>query len=105
MSNTKKVMSNLAQELQLNIADVSGSFYWETDYYHHDNAFTMQDFLNNHLPADFEVIFEDGSYAEVQQHATDAIFSLHAKGNGDSYHHVVNWHVLLKKQKQNGKEI
>jgi len=87
-------MSNLAQTPQLNIADVSGSFYWGTDYYHHDNAFTMQDFLNNHLPADFDVIFEDGSYAEVQQHATDAIFSLDAKGNGDSYHHVVNWHFL-----------
>ena len=54
-------MSKLAQEPQLNIADVSGSYYWETNYYHHDNTFTMQDFLNNHLPADFEVIFEDGS--------------------------------------------
>lgn len=87
-------MSNLAQTPQLNIADVSGSFYWSTDYYHHDNAFTMQDFLNNHLPDDFEVIFEDGSYAEVQQHATDAIFSLDAKGNGDCFHHVVNWKFL-----------
>ena len=87
-------MSNLLQEPKLNIADVSGSFYWETDDYHYDNVFTMQDFLNNHLPADFVVIYEDGSYAEVQQHATDAIFSLDAKGNGDSHHHVVNWHFL-----------
>jgi hypothetical protein len=37
---------------------------------------------------------DDGSYAEVKQHATDAIFSLDAKGNGDSFHHVVNWHLL-----------
>lgn len=86
-------MSNLAQP-QLNIADVSGSFCWETDYFHYDNAFTMQDFLSNHLPVDFNVIFEDGSYAEVQHHATDAIFSLDAKGSGDGYHHVVNWHLL-----------
>jgi hypothetical protein len=86
--------SDNPQNPQLNIADVSGSFYWSTNYYHHDNAFTMQDFLNNYLPADFEVIFEDGSYAEVQQHATDAIFSLNAKGNGDSFHHVVNWKFL-----------
>ena len=74
--------------------NVSGSFYWKTDYYHHDNAFTMQDFIENHLPTEFEVILDDGSYAEVQQHATDAIFSLDAKGNGDSFHHVVDWHVL-----------
>ena len=54
----------------------------------------MQDFIENHLPTEFEVILDDGSYAEVQQHATDAIFSLNAKGNGDSFHHVVDWHVL-----------
>ena len=83
-----------AQNKALHIADVSFSFYWETDYFHNDNAFTMQDFIENHLPTEFEVILDDGSYAEVQQHATDAIFSLDAKGNGDSYHHVVNWHVL-----------
>ena len=74
--------------------DVSGSFYWKTDYYHHDNAFTMQDFIENHLPNGFEVIFDDGSYAEVKQNSTNTIFSLDAKGNGDSFNHVVNWHVL-----------
>lgn len=79
------------QTPQLNASDINGSFCWATDYYHHDNAFTMQDFLNNHLPSDFEVIFEDGSYSEVQNQVTDAVFSLDAKGNGSSYHHVVSW--------------
>ncbi len=74
--------------------NVSGSFYWKTDYYHHDNAFTMQDFIENHLPNGFEVIFDDGSYVEVKQNSTNTIFSLDAKGNGDSFNHVVNWHVL-----------
>ena len=77
-----------------NAGEFNGSFYWETDYYHHDNAFTMQDFLSNHLPSDFEVIFEDGSYVEVQHHATDEVFSIYAKGDGDCYHHVINWCFL-----------
>ena len=62
------------------------------------NADTMDWFSNEHFYEVFDedaiFIEDDGSYAEVQQHATDAIFSLDAKGNGDSYHHVVNWHVL-----------
>jgi len=81
-------------ELNINATDESGCFYWQTDYYHHDNSFTMQDFLDNHLPIEFEVILDDGSYAEVRQLCTDAIFSLDAKGNGDSYNHVINWKLL-----------
>ena len=83
-------------EIQFNPKEDSGIFYWETDYYHPDNAFTMQDFLDNYLPPDFEIILDDGSYAEVQHHATDAIFSVAAKGNGDCFHHVVEWHIISR---------
>lgn len=68
---------------------VSGSFLWSTDYYHNDNAFTMTDFLDNHLSDDVEIHFEDGSYAEVRIGKT--IYSLDAKGNGDSYNHIIEW--------------
>lgn len=71
------------------------SFYWSTEYYHDNNAFTMQDFLNNHLPSDFEIILEDGSYAEIKHICTDEIFSVDAKGNGDSYNHKVNFSRLI----------
>ena len=79
---------------QLNISDDSGTFYWKTEYYHCDNAFTMQDFIENHLPIHFEVILDDGSYAEVQDSVSGAVFSLDSKGDGDFFHHVVCWNLL-----------
>ena len=80
-------------EAQLKINE-SGSFRWNTEYYHNDNVFTMQDFLENHLPIEFLVINDDGSYVEVQNQVTDAIFSLDAKGDGDCYNHIVEWNFL-----------
>jgi len=87
-------MTKLKTDASLPQSRVSDSFYWETEYYHHNNAFTMNDYLENHLPDGFDIILEDGSYAEVQEIATDKIFCLDAKGNGDSFHHVVNWSFL-----------
>ncbi len=74
------------------IYGVSGSFSWTTDYYHNDNAFTMTDFIDNHLPNDVEVYLDDGSYAEVRIGNTN--YSLDAKGNGDSYNHIVEWNKV-----------
>ena len=87
-------MNTEENNTQFTQSSVSDSFYWETEYYHHDNTFTMNDYLENHLPDVFDIILEDGSYAEVQEISTDKIFCLDAKGNGDSYHHVVNWSFL-----------
>ena len=44
-----------AETEQCIIHGISGSFSWTTDYYHNDNAFTMTDFLENHLPDDVEI--------------------------------------------------
>lgn len=74
------------------ITDVSGSFYWNTEYYHNDNSFTMNDFLENHLQPDAEIYLQDGSYAEVR--IKNINYSLDAKGNGDSYNHIVEWNVV-----------
>jgi len=80
------------REPEFKVDGVSGSFSWTTDYYHNDNAFTMTDFLENHLPDDVEIYLEDGSYAEIRIANTN--YALDAKGNGDSYNHIVEWNVV-----------
>jgi len=77
----------------LNIKEECGNYYWNTDYSHIDNSFTMIDFLEHHLPEGFEIILHDGSYCEVIELGSDAIFILDAKGNGDFFNHVVNWNL------------
>lgn len=69
-------------------------YKWSTDYYHHDNTFTMNDFIENHLTDNYEVIFNDGSYCEVQCVNTDKIYSLNAKGDGDCYNHIVEINLI-----------
>jgi len=73
------------------INGVSGSFCWTTDYYL-SHYFTMNDFIENHLPDDVDVYLEDGSYAEVRIDGVN--YSLDAKGNGDSYNHIVEWNKV-----------
>jgi len=87
VSGSKKPLNK-----QCIIDGISGSFLWTTDYYHNDNAFTMTDFLENHLPDDAEIYLEDGSYAEVRIDHTN--YALDAKGNGDSYNHIVEWDMV-----------
>ena len=85
-------MSNSSTQGLFSQTDVSGSFYWNTQYYHHDNSFTMEDFLDNHLPEGAIVHYIEGSYAEVEYDGRD--IGLNAGGNGDSYNHVIQWEVL-----------
>jgi len=69
--------------------EVLGScFKWSTEYFHVDNCFTMNDYLDNHLPQDANIVFTDGSYAEIT--IGERKYALDAKGDGDSYHHIVN---------------
>ena len=82
----------LSEKKQCDIHGVSGSFNWSTEYYHNDNAFTMTDFLENHLPDEFTITYEDGSYAEIKLGVIK--YALDAKGNGDSYTHIVEWNLL-----------
>lgn len=64
-------------------------YHWSTDYFHPDNTFTMQDFLDNHLPDKFIVVERDESYAEIENVVNGLIYAVDAKGNGDSYNHIV----------------
>jgi hypothetical protein len=67
------------------------TFYWTTEEYHPDNNFTMQDYLNNHLPEKWELFFEDGTYAEIRNKLTGTFYGVHASGNGDSFNHKVEF--------------
>ena len=71
------------------------TFYWSTEYYHPDNNFTMDDFLQNHLLHEFwTVIFEDGTYAEIQNKYDSEIWGVRASGIGDSFNHKVEFEFI-----------
>ena len=59
------------------------TFRWHTIEPHPNNETTMNDYLENHLPQCFDVIFEDGTYAEIQNKNTGQIFGVNASGDGD----------------------
>lgn len=69
-------------------------FIWTTEHYHPDNNFTMQEFLNDYLPDGFDVILEDGTYAEIQSVGDDSIYGVRASGNGDSFNHKIEFEFL-----------
>ena len=83
---------NTRQNPQLHKHIVSGSFYYSTEYYHPNNAFTMDDYLTNHLPEDAEIIHIDGSYAEILYEGKD--YGVHAGGNGNSFNHHIRFELL-----------
>ena len=70
------------------------NFNWETETSHSNNTETMNDFLENHLDSGFLILETDGSYAEIQRQNTDAIYAVHASGNGDFTHHTVRFETL-----------
>ena len=54
----------------------------------------MQEYLENHLPQCFDVIFEDGTYVEIQNKNTGQIFGVTASGDGDSFNHKVEFEFI-----------
>lgn len=69
-----------------------GEWLWQTEDHHHDNNETMGEFLNHYLPTDFEVTLQDGTYAEI--HKDGRTYEVHASGNGDPYHHRVEFSII-----------
>lgn len=69
-------------------------YYWSTEAYHHDNTFTMSEYMKHRLPERFTVIEVDGSMAVVQDY-DGTCYELHASGNGDSFNHKVEAKVIL----------
>jgi len=70
------------------------TFYWTTSEYHHTNEVTMTDYLENHLPDDFDLTFDDGSLVEIQNKETNQKYIVRASGNGDSYNHKVEFELI-----------
>lgn len=64
-------------------------FTYTTLFYHPDNAFTMNDYLESYLPENFEIISQDGSFAEISD--GENTYEVHAQGNGDSYNHRITF--------------
>ena len=71
------------------------TYKWHTIEPHNNNEETMNDYLENHLSDEFEVIFEDGTYAEIKDKNTGAIWSVNASGDGDFTHHKVEFYKVL----------
>ena len=70
------------------------NFNWETETSHSDNTETMNDYLENHLPAEFHILMQDGTYADIQSVHNAEIYRVHASGDGDFTHHSVRFEML-----------
>jgi len=66
-------------------------FRWTTDYVHTDNTATMEEYLEQHLPSNLEVTYQEGTYAEVKDKASGTKWSIHAGGDGDSFNHRIRF--------------
>jgi len=71
------------------------TFYWSTENYHCDNNETMNDYLENHLPEDFSVISNEGTYAIIQAPMNGIFYGVHASGNGDFNNHKVEFEIIF----------
>ena len=72
-------------------------YTWETTEALSTNEGTMNDFINNHLDGhcgkEYEVVYEDGTYVEIQNEA-GTLYGVHASGNGDFCSHKVTFEEL-----------
>ena len=66
----------------------TGTFYWTTEYYHNDNTFTLNDYLENQIEEQFHLMFEDENYCEILDLHGER-YSLMASGDGDSFNHKI----------------
>lgn len=67
--------------------------YWSTKQEHFDNSETMDDYLSNHLSGDFEVLANEGTYAEIRDEK-GIVWGVSASGNGDFRNHKVEFEKL-----------
>jgi len=58
----------------------------------------MNEYLENYLPEKFDCFFQDGTYAEIKDKETGAIWGIHAGGNGDSFNHKISFEFIHKWQ-------
>jgi len=69
-------------------------FIWNTPHTHSDNTVTMNEYLEEHLPEEFECFFQDGPYAEIQHKENGKIYGLYAGGDGDCFNHRIRFEFI-----------
>jgi len=69
-------------------------YSWSTEKSHSDNTETMTDYIENHMPSFFTLLFQDGSYAEVFDEDAESRIGLHASGRGDFNNHKITFEIL-----------
>lgn len=65
------------------------TYYWTTETFHANNNVTMDDYLDNHLDENSEVLVVDGTYAEIESNGVK--YEVHASGDGNSFNHKVEF--------------
>ncbi len=68
-------------------------YYWETEEPLATNMDNMTDYLDYHLPDEYEVLLVDGTYAEIKDENGNK-FAVHASGDGDFCHHKVEFEAI-----------
>jgi|TARA_B110000483_G_C18137461_1_gene520082 hypothetical protein len=73
-------------------------YTWTTEDALSTNENTMNDFIDNHLyehcGEGYEVVYEDGTYVEIQDD-NGTLYEVHASGNGDFCNHKVTFKELV----------
>lgn len=69
------------------------TYYWKTENYHNDNNETMENYLENHIDEDIEILMVDGTYAEIKKNGNK--YEVHASGNGDSFNHKIEFELIV----------
>jgi len=68
-------------------------YLWETEEELSTNELTMNDYILNHLSDEREVLFLDGTYAEIQTD-DNSVYEVHASGNGDFRSHKIEFKLM-----------
>lgn len=69
-------------------------YYWTSEEPHTDNTETMKEFIECYLEPSYEVIIQDGPYAEVIDNHKGIKYSVRAYGIGDFNNHNVVMEAL-----------
>lgn len=68
-------------------------YYWTTENEHATNEVTLNDFLDNHLTDDYDILRVDGTYAEIAER-DGFVWAVHASGAGDFKNHKVQFDAI-----------
>ena len=78
----------------VSISDIeNGQYYWETENSHADNTESANNFIENELPPNADVYFQDENYLEFI-FENGKYYSATIFGNGDFTHHQANFEFI-----------